>query len=366
MSLIDTVIGVISFLTIGVRLPKTSKDFKRKKLDSMEDTREFFLETQRLSSSILRTLNPSALKEKKELILSKVKQRYQKINKNIHTSGFIKRRDKLVFMTTIINLVFASTLLGSYPCYFHYYYIACALTLIPTRFVNYRMQKYHYFLLDFCYYANILTVIYLYGYPTSQMLYNISFAFACGPLLIAVPLFTNSFVPHSIDRMTSLVIHLLPSITLWAMKTANCSEHAAAMEPYGLVEFSAYAALTYFAWIVPYYVIIFCLASERVQRKQNITLYHYAMANGELTKRYCGMFGERFRPLMFMLQHALSSMILVLLAYVQIRYYWVFTGFVAVISCWSIWNGAGYYIDLFARRYEKDLQRIEEIYQNLA
>lgn len=362
MPLIDTVVGVISFLMIGVRLPKLPKESKSS--SSMKDTREFFLETQRLSSSLLLALNPSALKEKRELILTKIKQRYTKLNKNIHTANFIKRRDKMVFMTTIINILFASYLLGSYPCYFYYYYILCVSILIPLRFISYRLQKYHYFLLDFCYFANFITVVYLYFYPTSQLLYNVSFAFNTGPLLIAVPLFTNSFVPHSVDKMTSLVIHLLPSMALWALKTSQCSDHINDMKAYGFLDFYMYSALFYLFWVIPYYLILFCLAEKRVARKQNMTLYSYAMENGALTKKYCGMFGEKFRPLMFISQHALSSMILMLFAYVQICFYWVFTVFIMVISCWSIWNGAGYYIDLFARRYEKDLQRIEEIYQN--
>ena len=218
MAFIDDFVGIISFLTVGVNIPQLEngqKSPKKSKSSSpLIDTSEICLETQKLSSKIFRSLNPEAIKEKKERILNKLRQRYTKINKKIHTAGFIRLRDKIMFMATMINLIFLSYLLGRHPCYFSYYYIVSVIILVPMRFVNYRIQKYHYFLLDFCYYANLLAVVYLYFYPSSQIFYNISFAFACGPLLIAVPLFTNSFVPHSIDRITSLVIHLLPALTL--------------------------------------------------------------------------------------------------------------------------------------------------------
>lgn len=323
-------------------------------------------QTQRLSSTILRSLNPSSLKEKKQKILNKVKNRYQKINKKIHTSNFMKRRDKMVFLGTILHFMFGSYLLGYSPCSFPYYYIICAIILVPARFINYRIQKYHYFLLDFCYYANILQVIYLYFYSSSQLLFNISFAFACGPLLISIPLFSNSFVPHSVDKMTSLVIHLLPAITLWAIKSADCPVFLESMKPLNFQDFYLYSVGMYLIWIVPYYLVMFWLLYERWQRKQNITLYKWVMENKTtLTYKYCGLLGEKYRPAMFMSQHALSSVALILFAYVQIQYYWVLCGFVGLISCWSIWNGASYYIDLFARRYEKDLERIEKFYKEL-
>ena len=264
MAILEKLFSIVNFLTIILQIPKNSKKAKSSKPGKeIKDTEDLVLETQRLSSIILRTLNPVSLQDKKSEIIEKVKQRYIKLNKKLHTSEFMKRRDKIVFLSSILNLVFASYLLGSHPCYFHYYYTLCCLVLIPTRFVNYRIQKYHYFLFDFCYFANTIQMVYLIFFPTSQILYNIVYAFACGPLIIAVPLFQNSYVPHSIDRMTSLVIHLFPAISMWAIKSSECEAFLPSIQPLGLFKFFLYSVTVYLLWIIPYYFIIFYFTYER-------------------------------------------------------------------------------------------------------
>lgn len=369
MAYVDWFFSIISFLTIGINvpnIPKKSKSFKNK-IHDIADTSELWLETQRLSSNILKSLHPKeTLKSTKKEIIDKAKLRYKKINKSIHTAHFMKTRDKFVFVFTLVCLASACYILGKYPCYFYIYYMVAVFVLIPMRFVSYRIQKYHYFLLDFCYYGNVICVAFLYFYPTNAVAFNISAAFALGPLLVAVPLFTNSFVPHSIDKITSLVIHLLPALAIWSIKSSECPAFTESMILLPFGEFYFYSASTYLAWILVYYFIMFRLAYERWQRKGNLTLYKWVMEDTTtLTYAYCGLLGERFRPLMFMSQHALSSLILIVVAYVQLVHIWVFTCSIIIITCWSFWNGAGYYIDLFASRYEKDIQKIEEIYQKL-
>lgn len=365
----DTLSRFIAYIMVGIQSPKKKYLQYRKKKENPEeitDTSDLCLETQRLNSGLLKILKvKKSLKEKKELIMSKVKTRYSRLNKTVHQAEFMKTRDKFVFMITCMNVGLGSFILGKFPCCFYYYYITCALSLIPTRFINYRMRNYHYFMLDFCYYANLTMVSFFLFYPDNELLYNISTAFAFGPLLIAVPLFTNSFVPHSIDKMTSLVIHILPGLAIWDLQSNQCSGFNTNLYP--LTDFYLYASGSYFLWLFIYYLIIFCLTYERCIRKGNLTLYQWAMEDQTtLTYSYTGLLGERFRPLMFLSQHAISNLVLFCIAYMLVYNYWLLTLSMFSIICWSVWNGATYYIDLFSRRYEKDLLKIEEIYSNLA
>ena len=96
-----------------------------------------------------------------------------------------------------------------------------ALTLIPYRWYLYKKTRWHYSLLDFCYFTNFLTLLYFW-LPMPDIirggLFITVFAFANGPLLLAVLLWRNSFVPHSTDKMTSLFIHISPAIALWGVR----------------------------------------------------------------------------------------------------------------------------------------------------
>ena len=99
-----------------------------------------------------------------------------------------------------------------------------AIILLSYRWYAYKKTKFHYFLFDFCYFTNILTLVYIW-IPSFIIddsyrgeLFTTCFSFAMGPLVSAIVLWRNSLVPHSIDKMTSLFIHISPSLTLWGIR----------------------------------------------------------------------------------------------------------------------------------------------------
>ena len=96
-----------------------------------------------------------------------------------------------------------------------------AIVLLSYRWYAYKKLRWHYFLFDFCYFTNFFILIYLWlplGDSIRGLLFPIIFGFSNGPVLSAIVLWTNSVVPHSIDKMTSLFIHLSPSLALWGIR----------------------------------------------------------------------------------------------------------------------------------------------------
>lgn len=104
---------------------------------------------------------------------------------------------------------------------------------------NNREKKYHYFLFDFCYYANLLILAYVNFFPKSETLFAICFAFCTGipvvratlglfepqanvfligPLAWSILAWRNSLVFHSLDKTTSLFIHLTPNLLFYALR----------------------------------------------------------------------------------------------------------------------------------------------------
>ena len=96
--------------------------------------------------------------------------------------------------------------------------------LISYRLYAYRKLNFQYFLLDFCYFTNLLILIYIWlpeaviGQSLRGRLFTTCFSFSFGPVLSAIVLWRNSLVPHSNDKMTSLFIHVSPSLTMWGLK----------------------------------------------------------------------------------------------------------------------------------------------------
>lgn len=76
----------------------------------------------------------------------------------------------------------------------------------------YRHIQYHYFLFDLCYFVNVLCLVYIWVFPTSQLLFMSIFALSNGPLAWAIVAWRNSMVFHSVDKITSILIHLGPPI----------------------------------------------------------------------------------------------------------------------------------------------------------
>lgn len=116
-------------------------------------------------------------------------------------------------------------------------------SLLFVLLSDHRGKKYHYFLFDFCYYANIFVLLYIHFFPKSETMFIICFAFCTGssssssssllgpqpvhhltlslpsgPLAWSVLAWRNSLVFHSLDKTTSLFIHLTPNILLYALR----------------------------------------------------------------------------------------------------------------------------------------------------
>ncbi len=117
-------------------------------------------------------------------------------------------------------LIFHAIFIHSSCSIIHYNYSLFQKTIIllSYRWYSYKMIKNHYFMFDFCYYTNFLLLVYIWSPWQLGILFPILFGLCNGPLLWSVLLWRNSLVPHSVDKMTSLLLHLSPALTTWGLK----------------------------------------------------------------------------------------------------------------------------------------------------
>ncbi len=116
------------------------------------------------------------------------------------TPRCLKLRDRMVFFLGVVNALLLSFFAHGIPWLMPWYYIVKAPILIGIRIYMYCRQKYQYFLIDFCYWANLLLLFYLIVFPNSKELFVVAYSIAHGPLAWAVCLFKNSLVFHSLGK----------------------------------------------------------------------------------------------------------------------------------------------------------------------
>lgn len=144
------------------------------------------------------------------LLPSQVVERVDKLQERWQDAKTVRLRDKVCFVIGIMNLVISSLVFAFSPQYVPLLYGIQSLYFLPLRIYSYRKLQWHYFLYDYCYFAAILNLVYLYVFPKSQMLFLVVYCSAHGPLAFSVATWRNSYVPHSLEKMISLFIHIYP------------------------------------------------------------------------------------------------------------------------------------------------------------
>jgi hypothetical protein len=87
----------------------------------------------------------------------------------LRTAPFWRTADKLGFMIGTFVLVSFSYLIGKYPHDFFYtYYCVLVPVMIFLRICHYYSQGWHYYITDFCYYANTLVLYLVYYAPQND------------------------------------------------------------------------------------------------------------------------------------------------------------------------------------------------------
>jgi len=92
------------------------------------------------------------------------------------------------------------------------------------RYSTYKAIKNHFFMLDFCYFVQVSAVLQSLmcwvgsdsGFCSSW--FKANFVLSHGPLAVAILAWQNSIVFHSLDKMTSFYIHIMPALTCYLQR----------------------------------------------------------------------------------------------------------------------------------------------------
>lgn len=314
--------------------------------------------------------------EQRQKVLADLNQKAAHVRNEMQQPVYIKFKDKIFFSAGVLNFGLSCGVLAGYPSAYPEFYTAQMIILLPLRLFEYRRQKWGYFLLDFCYYANLLLLLYLWVWPNNATLFQICYSFANGPVGVAIIAWRNSLVFHSLDKLTSLTIHMSPAIVTSLLRhhivTDNrASKYVTADVHQGFLmqvyhQFWVPVAF-YCLWQTLYFVKVQVFDKAKIERRnRSAEPLKYITSYTELKKRPGPMqkiitsVPKQFRPFMFGVVQLGFTMLTMLPVLVLWHLKYLNLAWLVFLLSWSTWNGANFYVEVFAARYVEQLAQLEK------
>ncbi|BFG39663.1 hypothetical protein CerSpe_259370 [Prunus speciosa] len=261
-------------------------------------------------------------------------------------------------------------LLGARPQDIRYVYCLFYVIFVPLRWIYYRFKKWHYYLLDFCYYANTIFLVDLLLYPRNEKFFMVCFSFAEGPLAWAMIVWRCSLVFSSLDKIVSVLIHLLPGLVFFTIRWWDPATFAA-MHPEGTsrraswpyVEDKSYLwvwlfwvpLFAYTLWQALYFLIVNVLRRQRLLRDPEVMtsyreLSKKAQKANNVWWRLSGLLGDQNRLLMFILLQAVFTVATMALTVPIFLSYELHVVFQILKVSASVWNGGSFLLEVMPRQ----------------
>jgi len=109
----------------------------------------------------LSDMSKKTVKQKNKAI-ENFRKRRQVLERYMGSAPGTKLKDKLTFMFGVMTTIFQAWYLGRFPHAFYYDYHSVKISIfLFGKWMYYKRQGWHYYMTDFCYYANMLLIIFL-------------------------------------------------------------------------------------------------------------------------------------------------------------------------------------------------------------
>ncbi|KAF2501599.1 hypothetical protein BU16DRAFT_500822 [Lophium mytilinum] len=304
----------------------------------------------------------------------RMKESVEKLGTRWNDNKAVTMREKLSFISGVMNIFVSGYLIGAHPEWFHYWYTVQLLYFMPIRYYTYHKKGYHYFLADLCYFVNLLALLSIWIFPNSKRLFISTYCLAMGNNAVAIAMWRNSLVFHSLDKVTSLFIHIMPCVTLHCLvhllpPTLQATRFPAiytiktspptSPEHYTLPQMLLWATCPYAIWQLSYHLLITVRRREKIRagRPTSFTWMRKSYAPTLLGKLVLSLPDSLQEPAFMLIQYSYAC-VTMLPCPIWFWYRWASGGFLAAVFIWSVYNGATYYIDVFGNRWQKELEAL--------
>ena len=306
----------------------------------------------------------------------RMRQRVDKLGRQWNDTKAITLREKISFICGVMNIFISGYLIGGYPQYFHLWYTAQLVYFMPIRWFTYHRRGYHYFLADLCYFVNLLLSLSIWVFPSSKRLFTATYCLAFGNNAVAIIMWRNSLVFHSFDKVTSLFIHIMPCATLHCLVHLYNSEEQKARFPAiwaiknsapgsptayaNVVSMLAWSTIPYAIWQLSYYFFITVRRREKIAagRPTSFTWLRRSYSKTLIGRFVLSLPGPLQESAFMMIQYS-YAVLTMLPCPLWFNYRHASSSFLLTVFAWSIYNGSTYYIDVFGKRFQKELEAMK-------
>lgn len=294
--------------------------------------------------------------------------RLTKFDRRVHDSLQSSSTEKLFYAAAVALVAAAGFIIGKYPKYFPVFHTVLFCSLMPIRFYTYFKLSFQYYLADLCYYVNLLVVLFIWVFPQSESLFISCFSLTLGTLCFAVITWRNSLVLHSIEKTTSSFIHIMPPITMFVLVhelpesyIAERYPGIANIEKWDFVNGLVWTSIYYTIWQVCYHYFITVRKRSQIAKGKVTSFTYLKHKNSDsVLGRFVNSLPYTWMQIAaFTLIQFGYQMLSMLPCPIWFRYKHACGAFVAFIFVWSAYNGATYYIEVFGKRFEKEVNRLK-------
>lgn len=306
----------------------------------------------------------------------RMRENVDRLGRRWNDTKAVTAREKISFICGVLNVLISGYLIGGYPQWFHYWYTAQLLYFMPIRYYTYQKRGYHYFLADLCYFVNFLCMLTIWVFPNSKRLFISTFCLAFGNNAIAIAMWRNSMVFHSFDKVTSLFIHIMPCVTLHCLVHCLTPEHQqerfgaiytiktsppGSKTHYSLLDMTLWSTIPYAVWQLTYHFLITVRRREKIAagRPTSFTWLRKSYSKAWIGKLVLGLPDSLQEPAFMFIQYtyAVATMLPCPLWF---WYRYASSTFLMAVFCWSVYNGATFYIDVFGKRFQNELEAMKK------
>lgn len=281
----------------------------------------------------------------------------------------VKLIDKVSFTFGVMLIILIEFFMLRIPQYFPVFYYIAITILFTVRYFDYRREKFQFFMLDFCYFVNVSCIVQTLFFVNNETWFKINYTSTHGPLCIAVIVWHNSLVFHSIDKQTSFFLHIFPPFLLhlyrWKIIPVQFGE---SINSLSIVETLVYPSIFYLLWQVTWSIITEVIFHDLLAADLDlITSLRYLCRdpkNGavKLFRKLLIRLGalapdedvdpEKMKiKLLFAVCQFIYNSISLLPVYIFYRDYFLTVCYILFIILCGVWNGASYYIEVFSKKY---------------
>lgn len=342
----------------------------------------------------------AAWQEEREQLKRSVRQRrvllQTKIDENIRTV------DKIAFFFGVLNTHLTVALLASQSELLVHWVLCWAVVMTLCRFILYVHRGWNYFMIDFCYMGLLLTLTFVYFAPFHPRLFMIVFSLNSGPILQALVLWRNSLVFHSVDRITSLLIHAAgplscfyirwwsaagayavprpdhpacPTAASYAGDEARLALFRDSMLPVlstpddifcGMrwTDSVLVSTLPYVIWQVAYWakteLPLFRITSRASVGEDERLMTSFKWLSATSWNRVLRPLPRRHWVLGFMFVQLLYTVVTLLPVKFMYDSFWLHSAVLWLVFAVTAFNGANYYFTVFSKRQEVTYERLQQ------